>query len=92
MEKKASHFLISLQFHGIRFDFLITYITLCSMIVSAISENSGVFGEGSLGVYSVSNSNLISAVASVSDPPEMTLPSTFVPRLDRISAICSLQI
>ena len=72
--------------------FEFTYTMDFSEIVSAISENSGVFGEGSSCVYSVPNSNLIYAVASVCDSAELTLPSTFEKKLDRISAIWSLQI
>ena len=63
-----------------------------SEFVSSISENSGVFGEGSSCVNSGPNSNLIWVVASVCYSVELTLPSTFARKLDRLSAICSLQI
>ena len=58
------------------------------MFNSAISENSGVFGDGSSSPGSAPNSNLILAVASVSDS---ALPSTFAKKLDRMVAGCSLQ-
>ena len=67
-----------------------TYNIVCSSLVSTISENSGVLGDGSSFTGEAPNSNFICVLASSSSTA--CLFSTYLKKLDRMMAVVSLQV